>query len=306
VIAVFNLDMIGYWKSGLPRNLDVITNTKSNWLSNFLYQIATRYSLMTLNITVDDGAWWGDHSSFWDNGFYALHLSEAFNWYSSDFNPYYHTTNDTVDKLDMNFAVDITKVAFALLSQLANPASAEEIVILEPDGLNDTISQGEKYTIRWENRTNSPVKIFYDVDTDGEGGTEIDHLSAAVDSYLWDTSSVSPGKYYIYLSTSPGIYKCSSGPVTLLSSVPRVKVYPNPFRPSEGHRQIVFSNLMIDNEIRIYNLAGEVVKNVSVTGSFEWPWDVRNDSNETIASGIYFFTVTGKDGSCYGKIAIIK
>lgn len=308
VIAVFNLDMIGYWKTTLPRDLDLITNVKSKWLASFLAQCADKYSSMSIKQTVDDGAWWSDHSSFWDYGFYAVDLSEAYNWYSTDFNPYYHTTEETVDKLDMAFAVDITKIAFAVTAQLANPLSlTEELVILEPDGLNDKITQGEKYKIEWINNTGSGVRIFYDNDIDGEGGTEIAQLGPAFNSYIWDTSNIAPGKYYVYLSTSQGYYKVSSGPLTILSALPQVRVYPNPFYPSKGHTRIVFSNLMANTEIRIYNIAGEIVKEQFVSDESEWGWNVRNTFNEDIASGIYFFTATNKDNkTSYGKFAVIR
>jgi len=40
----------------------------------------------------------------------------------------------------------------------------------------------------------------------------------------------------------------------------KVYCYPNPFRPSKGHTRITFDCLTSDIRIRIYNIAGELVK----------------------------------------------
>jgi hypothetical protein len=55
--------------------------------------------------------------------------------------------------------------------------------------------------------------------------------------------------------------------------------------------------------IKIYNIAGELVKEIPVTKSpQEW-----NISQEKIASGVYVYVVTGGGGGkSVGKIGIVK
>jgi hypothetical protein len=86
-----------------------------------------------------------------------------------------------------------------------------------------------------------------------------------------------------------------------------VIVYPNPFKPSRGDTKIRFERLTKNVTIRIYNIAGELVKmekNI-LTGFFDW--DAKNDSGEKVASGIYIYVITDNEGGIKkGKIAIIR
>lgn len=159
ILAVINLDMIAWWKMGIKYDLNIITNTNSQWLSNYLTQINTKYVGMPLDRTTNDNAWWGDHSSFWDYGYSAIDVFEAYNWYSPDFNPYYHTAQETLDKLDLDFALKNTKTCIATVCELADPNLPTKITFLEPDGRNDTINRGDLYQILWTTTTEQ-VSLF--------------------------------------------------------------------------------------------------------------------------------------------------
>ncbi|MCX7724078.1 MAG: M28 family peptidase [Thermodesulfovibrio sp.] len=50
-----------------------------------------------------------DHAPFWDAGFKAVMLTDT----AMFRNPYYHTSQDTPDKISFNFMVDVTKVLLA-------------------------------------------------------------------------------------------------------------------------------------------------------------------------------------------------
>jgi len=84
-------------------------------------------------------------------------------------------------------------------------------------------------------------------------------------------------------------------------------VYPNPFRPGVGHTKIVFAALTEQATIRIFTLAGELVKKQDVSGQYSWDWDVKNTDGDELARGIYIWVVTNPAGEKRtGKIAIIK
>ncbi|MEW5768658.1 MAG: T9SS type A sorting domain-containing protein [bacterium] len=85
-----------------------------------------------------------------------------------------------------------------------------------------------------------------------------------------------------------------------------VVVYPNPFK-SEGHNVIRFEMLTDDVTIRIYNIAGELVRIEEdiTTGYFDW--DAKNDSGEKVVSGVYIYIITDDEGRIKkGKLAIIR
>ena len=84
-------------------------------------------------------------------------------------------------------------------------------------------------------------------------------------------------------------------------------VYPNPFKPGVGHTKITFAALTEQATIRIFTLAGELVKKQDVSGQYSWDWDVKNTDGDELARGIYIWVVTNPAGEKRtGKIAIIK
>jgi hypothetical protein len=90
------------------------------------------------------------------------------------------------------------------------------------------------------------------------------------------------------------------GLVTFAPDNNHVKVYPNPCKKSNT---INFANMSNGAIIKIYNIAGELVKEIPVTKSpQEW-----NISEGKIASGVYVYVVTGGGGGkSVGKIGIVK
>jgi len=84
-------------------------------------------------------------------------------------------------------------------------------------------------------------------------------------------------------------------------------VYPNPFKPGVSHTKITFAALTEQATIRIFTLAGELVKKQDVSGQYSWDWDVKNTDGDELARGIYIWVVTNPAGEKRtGKIAIIK
>ncbi|MFH1962654.1 MAG: cohesin domain-containing protein [bacterium] len=77
-----------------------------------------------------------------------------------------------------------------------------------------------------------------------------------------------------------------------------ITVYPNPCMVSQGQTTIFFSNLPPKSRIRIYTIAGELIKTI------------ENDNlwnPEEVASGVYIYIITNDDGlSERGKIGVIK
>ncbi len=119
VVGAMNADMIAYWSEGADFDLEIETNVASQWLAAAITDAADLYTDMPYVLHVDDGAWWGDHYSFWQVGWNAVNHEEAWDWYDPDFNPYYHSTDDTLDKLSPDFAVGSVRVLVAALAGLA-------------------------------------------------------------------------------------------------------------------------------------------------------------------------------------------
>jgi hypothetical protein len=119
IVGVLNFDMLGYWESGVDKDLEIETNRASRWLAEAVINAAELYTDTAYELHIDDWAWWGDHWYFWRTGYAAVNHEEAWDWLDPDFNPYYHTTNDRLEHLDPDFTAGNIEVGVAALATLA-------------------------------------------------------------------------------------------------------------------------------------------------------------------------------------------
>ncbi|MEN3044762.1 MAG: T9SS type A sorting domain-containing protein [Candidatus Hydrothermales bacterium] len=78
-------------------------------------------------------------------------------------------------------------------------------------------------------------------------------------------------------------------------------VYPNPFKPSEGHSHISFTNLSANSKIIIFDVNGNKIKELIANGDGSARWDGK------VASGVYTYVIKDKNGNKkVGKIAIVR
>jgi len=123
-----------------------------------------------------------------------------------------------------------------------------------------------------------------------------------------------------------------------LTTTKDVVVVPNPYRGDvdyaemgweildgkytydEEYRKLVFLNIPERSVIRIYTLAGDLVKVITHNGNSEWNvpywygtngayWNLISDNNQAVVSGIYLFSVQDADkkkDDFVGKFVIIK
>lgn len=127
IVGVLNFDMMGYWEPGVEMDLEIETNVASQWLAAAIVNAADVYTNAPYELHVYDGAWWGDHASFWDQGYAAVNHEESWDWGDPDFNPYYHTTADTIGYLGETFTVGNVQVGVAALATLARLDKASGI-----------------------------------------------------------------------------------------------------------------------------------------------------------------------------------
>jgi hypothetical protein len=132
ILAALNFDMIGWWVPGVDFDVEIESNQASVWLADVVVAAAETYTAMPFQLHVDDGAWWGDHASFWQYGYAALNHEEAWDWGDPDFNPHYHSTGDLLAYVDPAYTVGITRIAVASLATLAGPTGGVAVTDLVP------------------------------------------------------------------------------------------------------------------------------------------------------------------------------
>ncbi len=128
VVAVYNMDMIA-WDSDSDPTLRLHTRSANPGRSQDLViaqtfsDVLTAYGLsssLTPIITPDDEPY-SDHASFWDQGYPAvLAIEDDYD----DFNPFLHTTNDRLSRLNMTYFTNYVKASVGLAAHLGQPLLA--------------------------------------------------------------------------------------------------------------------------------------------------------------------------------------
>jgi hypothetical protein len=88
----------------------------------------------------------------------------------------------------------------------------------------------------------------------------------------------------------------------------QVVVYPNPWKISSGPAGgIKFDYLPKNTRLAVYNIAGEMIYKQEGIQTNSTNWDLRNDSGESVASGVYIYLLADEGGhKKIGKVAVIK
>jgi hypothetical protein len=116
ISGVLNCDMISYANSSENgSNLNVCQNIPSAWLYEYAINISLAYADVIGPLTLhNDGFSYGsDQYYFWVNGYDAIFYHE----YGPT--PYYHSAQDTLDHINLTYAVKNTKLVIATLAELA-------------------------------------------------------------------------------------------------------------------------------------------------------------------------------------------
>jgi hypothetical protein len=118
------------------------------------------------------------------------------------------------------------------------------------------------------------------------------------------------------LNTSNDEFEFNAGRIDARSAadeLSEIKVVPNPYighavwETREGVRKIQFTHLPDACTIRIYTLAGDLVKTIhhdNLTGTEDW--DMLSQNQQGIVAGVYFYHVQSRYGEKMGKFAVIK
>lgn len=193
--GVINLDMIG-WDSNGDNVMEIHAGTRSDsqalgnafGTANDVYGISLDPQYFTLGSLP-----WSDHASFWNQGYPAILLIED----TPDFNPYYHKTTDTLDKLDLLYATKFVQATVATLAELA------EII---PPGLNAehtgpgwvTTGTLTTLTIQYANSSPDPVTGVVITDTLSPGLSYVEDSSGLTrtqpvsNTLVWQVGAVDP------------------------------------------------------------------------------------------------------------------
>jgi hypothetical protein len=310
IMGVVNLDMISY-DSNSDSKAEIHTRpiASSISLKDNMLQVNTLYGVGLTLSTINPGATWSDHASFWTRNFGAICLIEL----DGDFNLYYHTVNDKIQYFNMPYYLKMSKVAFGTVATLAQLTDIVpvEMMTFSASVVNSGVQllwstatelNNKGFEIeRSVNDQNNFVTIGF---VDGEGNsTEINYYSFTDVPQL---SGVNQIYYRLKQVDFDGTYRYSDI-INVSYDVPAEFVldqnFPNPFNPSTRISYFVPEESFVS--IKIYDFLGRevttLVNETKSTGSYEITFDASN-----LPSGTYFYTLIADNYSATKKMILLK
>jgi leucyl aminopeptidase len=123
VFGVFQADMTAYVAPGKPQKINIIADYVNEDLTDFLKSLVPAYSTIPYVTSICDYAC-SDHASWYDVGYADVAVIEADP--AGDIDPYIHSSEDTIDKLDFKFSLEYAKLGLGFLVEMAlfTPESA--------------------------------------------------------------------------------------------------------------------------------------------------------------------------------------
>lgn len=240
IIEVLNADMIGYTDSIIGQeNVHVYG---SGAIASKAQLIGNEYDdLMGLDVDAGSASGNSDHWPFIQNGYDAAMFHEY------DFNDYYHSPQDTIDKMDMDYDMRVTRMILGTLASFAEFIPPSE----GGSGFLPLVADIE-YPVR-DQVVNGTVTISgtaHHPESDGmlkNVGVQIDDngwdmAEGTVEwEYVWDTTTVTDGPHMIQAISTDG--SLQSGTVTVPVIVNNNNEAPNiPViidAPTTGHTEQV-------------------------------------------------------------------
>jgi len=185
-------------------------------------------------------------------------------------------------------------------SYVSAPIAAVELRILLADNtiLSQELSSAVEFSLRYTDRGDGGKFHIYRLD---ESGSNWSSAQGIFDGGLAHFSQYQTGLFAVF----------QQGPV----DVGRAYAFPVPWRPNGNNAAlygtlqdgITFTNTPTTGLITIYNIAGEMVRDIVIPpGSLQLRWDGKTGSGNDVASGVYIWSVESEGNRKTGKLMIIR
>ena len=203
ILGYINVDMLG-WDGNNDSVTDIHVRPVANSLqladkaieSDSIYNIGLSIHL------VNPGTGASDHAAFWNNGFSAIGIDEE---YDGDFNPFWHSTADSLGQFNIPFYEKVCKLAYATLACLA----IDTFTIVGVEDLIDEKFFLSNYPNPFNNRTTIRYSLPFQCDIKitiyNSFGSKVKELvsqkqQAGNYKIYWDAKGLPSGIYLYELS----------------------------------------------------------------------------------------------------------
>ncbi len=91
------------------------------------------------------------------------------------------------------------------------------------------------------------------------------------------------------------------------SDLSNVFAYPNPYRRDSSQEYVTIAGLTREATVRILDVSGRLIRTLQETdGNGGIQWDLKDESENFVPSGIYIFYVVGEGDKATGKLAVVN
>lgn len=128
IIAMLNLDMIGYANKSDEHIVQLFCPQRSQWIVDFTKDIAKKYA-STFQITPQHTLHYpADHESYNDFGYDGVQFIQP----KPEDATWFHTPADSLDKITYPYLLNVTKLVLAVTCELANHPIIVQVQIIRP------------------------------------------------------------------------------------------------------------------------------------------------------------------------------
>lgn len=265
ILGVLNIDMMGYDGDGDNEfDIDVRNIAGSIAMKDEIVALLNTYNAsinLSVNI-VDPGTPLSDHKPFWDQGFTALLLGEA--WSKNDQNSAYHTSDDRINLIDMSYYHDMVQLCMAYMATKAG-VSSNDTSITQTANTLQVNQTGASY--QWINCDTdaiipSATNATYTVSSTGDYAVNVTINGCTEKSNCFNVRSLNEAHSYVTIAS----------------------LYPNPVKD-----QLNITLSTDEANLKIYDIDGKLIINESLT-SRENTIDTSN-----LKSGLYFSIIKSRN-----------
>lgn len=119
ILGVLNLDMIAWNTPGSLRRIDLHAKSSvpgSVAIAQTFADVISAYNIDLIPEIDPGGSGGSDHVPFWNYGYAAILGIEDF----GDFNPYYHSVNDLLGNMDLDYFTEFVRASIGTYAHMAN------------------------------------------------------------------------------------------------------------------------------------------------------------------------------------------
>ncbi|MEH6535010.1 MAG: M28 family peptidase [Psychroserpens sp.] len=279
ILGVLNMDMMGYDGDapGQPGDnqfdIDYRNIAGSAAMKDDIITVLNSYTFDLNVIEVNPGTTASDHASFWAQGFTALLLGES--WETNDETPFYHSNEDTVATLDLQYYGEMVKLVTAYMATKASLVAVDNTVTQTGTMLT---SNQSSTSYQWYN---------CDTDTAVSGATNQSFTPNNNGTYSVEVTSGT------CVERSTCIIFDSLGLESFLDD--EVNVYPNPVK---SNLNIETNSNIRDIDIQLYDVSGKLILNSSSSEN------ITTLNIKKIPQGIYFLNIKSSEKT--GTYKVVK